>query len=156
MLATLKVRNQFGRAFFALAIVLLIAGCNRGPDTVPVAGKITIDGKPLDRGFIIMYQEGFRPATARIESDGSFAFKTLKERDGCLRGEHPLTVMSNEVLGATRTKFFIPERYANASTSDAKIKIEEATDNLAIDLTWKGSGHKEPYITNTGAGAEDL
>lgn len=149
-------RRRIAIAFLALAAATPCTGCNRGPEIVPVAGKITIDGKPLNTGFIVMYQQGFRPATAKIGSDGSFAFKTLKERDGCLRGEHSITVMSNEVLGATRTKFFVPERYANTSTSDAKIKIAEATDNLVINLTWKGSGHKEPYITNTGAGAEDL
>jgi hypothetical protein len=149
-------RARWTIAILALMAALCCCGCSRGPEIVPVAGKITIDGKPLSTGFIVMYQEGFRPATAKIGSDGSFAFKTLKERDGCLRGEHSVTVMSNEVLGATRTKFFVPERYANTSTSDAKIKIDRAIDDLVIDLTWKGSGHQEPYITNTGAGAGDL
>jgi hypothetical protein len=137
--------------------VLLAAsfGCNRGPEIVPVAGKVTIDGQPLQRGAITVYQSGFRPATAKIESDGSFVFKTLNDRDGCLLGEHPVTVMSNEALSATRTKFFVPQRYANLATSDVKIKVDGATDQLLINLTWEGSGQNGPYIAGVAGNSDD-
>ena len=128
------------------AAILSFVGCNRGPEIVPVAGKITIDGQPLATGIITLYQSGFRPATAKIESDGSFVFKTLKDRDGCLLGEHPITVSSNEVISGTTTKFFIPDHYANVNVSDMKIKIDGATDKLEIKLTWAGSSHNAPYI----------
>jgi hypothetical protein len=134
-----------------IASVVCALGCNRGPEIVPVSGKITIDGQPLTTGFITMYQEGYRPATAQIESDGSFHFKTLKDRDGCLLGEHPITVTSNEVVDATTTKFFIPPRYGDLKGADMKLKIDGATDRLAVDLTWKGSGHREPYAVKATA-----
>ena len=131
-------------------------GCDQGPEIVPVAGKVTIDGQPLEQGAITVYQTGFRPATAKIESDGSFVFKTLSDRDGCLLGEHPVAVMSNQILSATQTRFFIPQRYANVATSNTTIKIDGATDQLAINLTWEGSGQKGPYVTGVKGNSDDL
>jgi hypothetical protein len=41
-------------------------------------------------------------------------------------------------------------RYGDVNQSDAKIKIDGAQDNLAIDLTWKDSGYNGPYVIDTG------
>jgi hypothetical protein len=138
------------------ALALVLAGCNHGPTIVPVSGQICIDGQPLTTGFITVYQDGYRPATAEIQSGGRFTFKTLNSRDGCLLGEHAVTVQSNKMLSASSTKFFVPDRYGDIGRSDVKIKIDGPQDELVIDLTWRGSGHSEPYVVNTGSADEGI
>jgi hypothetical protein len=138
----------------AIILVASLVGCTRGPAMAPVAGTILIDGTPLSTGIITVYQKGYRPATATIQSDGRFEFKTLTDGDGCLLGEHPITVMSTQSISATATRCFIPDRYNDIRQSDAKIKIDGPQDSLIINLTWKGSGHHQPYVVTTGSGDE--
>jgi hypothetical protein len=128
--------------------LLLIIGCNSGPKIVPVSGKITIDGNPLTTGIIMVYQKGYRPASAVVKSDGSFTFKTLNHDDGCLLGEHPISISSKRVINDTKTEYFIPARYSDIDKSNTKIKIDGSNSNLLIDLTWTGSGHSGPYISS--------
>jgi hypothetical protein len=143
------------RAAVLLAgLVFLLSGCDYGPTMAPVSGKIKIDGQPLTTGVIVVYQKGYRPATAQIQSDGHFKFKTLTDGDGCVIGEHPITVVSTKAISASSAKCLIPDRYGDIKQSDAKIKIDGANDELVIDLTWKGSGHTEPYLVRTVEGTE--
>src|SRR5262245_53787444 len=124
---------------FLTAMILLPAGCNKGPKIVPISGKITIDNQPLKTGVIMVYQSGYRPASATIQSDGSFTFQTLANNDGCLLGEHPITVMSNKIISPSKTEFYIPQRYGDINRADTKIKIDGKNNDLVINLTWKGS-----------------
>jgi hypothetical protein len=133
-----------------VTVCLAFLGCSKGPKIVPVSGKITIDGKSLTMGVIMVYQNGYRPASASIQNDGSFVFKTLTTADGCVLGEHNITVSSSRLVGGTKAEHFIPARYADLNQSGMKIKIDGKNENLVIDLTWAGSGHTKPYIVGTG------
>lgn len=139
--------NVYYRICFTFAVLILLDGCKKGPPIVPISGKITIDGKALTTGMITVYQKKFRPATAMIEKDGSFTFKTIQNGDGCLLGEHPITVFSNRNVGETKSEHFIPEEYGNIDRSNAKIKIDGPNADLKINLTWRGSNHSGPYIS---------
>jgi hypothetical protein len=123
----------------------LVAGCDSRSKIVPIAGKVVIDGKPLDRGTIVVYPKGYRIAQGRIDKQGNFRLTTHKMYDGCPLGEHPITVESTDG-GDTKIKFFIPERYSKLETSDVKVNIEGPKDDLVITLTWKGDKNSDPYI----------
>jgi hypothetical protein len=143
-------RNKFPLIFLLGFCVCFVNACKRGPDLVPISGIIKIDGKPLHTGTIRVYQQGYRDAVAEIQKDGSFVFKTLKKGDGCLMGEHPIAVNSIEAVNLMTTRHFIPEKYRDTETANTKIKIDNTTDNLEINLTWKGSGRSGPYIVKSG------
>jgi len=106
---------------------------------------VTIDGQPLTTGGITVHQAGFRTANSRIEPDGSFRLSTLAEGDGCLVGEHAVSVFPAEIIDDQTREYRAPKRYENVETSGLKVNIDQATDSLEIKLTWAGDPHSEPY-----------
>jgi hypothetical protein len=142
----LNQHSTFGHTV-AFTFLLFLLGCNRGPQIVPTAGKISIDGKPLTTGMIMVFHKGYRGAVAMIQNDGSFIFKTHEKNDGCLLGEHPITISCNRNVNDSTVEYLIPEHYSDVNRSNTKIKIDGANSDLKIDLTWKGSGHTGPYTS---------
>jgi len=129
-------------------LLLVVNGCNRGPERVPVAGQVLIDGKPLTTGTIRFVPETGRPASARIEDDGSFrvSTKTLAgggaEIPGLFPGSYRMAVMASESLGESENAevhWFAPPRYANFRTSGLETNIQAPTEKLVLELTWEGA-----------------
>lgn len=85
---------------------------------------------------------------ATIQPDGRFTLKTFEDGDGVVPGKHTVTVSAKEQLSSTKMKWYAPKKYANMKTSDRKVTIEEPTENLVIELTWKGDKHGEPFVEN--------
>jgi hypothetical protein len=128
-----------------IALLCLGSACDRSPTIVPVSGKISIDGKPVTAGSIQVYPKNYRAASAKIEQDGSFKLQTFKDFDGCVLGEHGVTVFSNETINDKSSRYYVPERYSQIETSDVKIAINGPQSDLQIHLTWQGSGFTKPY-----------
>ena len=40
------------------AAMLIIAGCGRGAGRLPIEGAVTVDGQPLEAGYIVFFPEG--------------------------------------------------------------------------------------------------
>ena len=60
---------------------------------LPVKGKVTYKGQPVAKGTIRFEPDGYgRPATGRLQSDGSFVLGTNKEGDGVVAGAHRVSV----------------------------------------------------------------
>lgn len=133
--------------FLMLFVLTFAPGCKKGPEIVPVSGQISIDNQPLKFGGITVYVKGHRPAVANIDKDGRFSFSTKSKDDGCLVGEHIITVDCADVINETFTRHYIPEKYSKRDTSGLKIKVDKPTKDMAINLTWKGDPHKKPYDT---------
>jgi hypothetical protein len=84
---------------FVLSAVLLVPcwGCGTSngqmSPLVAVKGKVTYKGQPVAKGTIRFEPEGYgRPATGRLQSDGSFVLGTNKEGDGVVAGAHRVSV----------------------------------------------------------------
>jgi hypothetical protein len=133
-----------------------IVGCGDGrPARVAVSGRVLIDGKPLQTGFIQVYPDGNRPASSPIASDGRFTLTTFDENDGCMIGKHRVAVQPQKVINATTTKWFAPKKYTNRVRSGLTLEITGPTENAEINLTWQGSGHDKPYLEiEKGVGEE--
>ncbi|MAT73338.1 MAG: hypothetical protein CMJ58_27960 [Planctomycetaceae bacterium] len=138
--------NPSGR--LALSICLLVAivaasGCSDGlPHRVPVSGVVKIDGKPLDRGSIMIVPADDRPAGGSIGPDGRFTLTSYELNDGVVTGTHQVAVQSNIHIDERTTKWLTPKKYGDPKTSGLTVTIEEPTDDLVIELTWDG---KEPF-----------
>lgn len=128
------------------AALLWLSGCDSRPGRVPVSGKVVIDGQPLTKGFVTVVPADGRPATGQIQSDGTFRLTTFDENDGCLKGTHPVTVLSNEQITPTRMKWLAPKKYADVATTDRTVTIDKARDDLVIELSWGGG---KPYVEDT-------
>jgi hypothetical protein len=128
---------------FALAMIsLAVSGCNRGPKMVKVSGKVLIDGQPLERGFVQVIPKDFRAASGQIGPGGKFTLTTFTDGDGCVLGNHTVTVLSNESKGPTALHWFAPKKYSTPETSGLTLDIQQATDQADLNLSWDGG---KPY-----------
>ena len=68
-------------------LCLLAAGCGgpSRPETVPVSGRVTYQGKPVPMGQIMFYPDQGRPATGAIDADGNYRLTTFTTADGARR-----------------------------------------------------------------------
>ena len=148
----MKKTHFFNRRWFLLPACLalgflFLAGCGDGrPKRVAVSGRVLIDGKPLEAGFIRVVPQDGRAATGVIGPDGRFTLKTFDEDDGCMLGNHPLEVCGNKNLGETAIQWFAPKKYANIATSGLKIEVTGPRDDVEIHLSWKDSDHDKPFV----------
>jgi hypothetical protein len=110
------------RVLLLLATLGMVLGCNAGPRKYPVSGTVTLDGKPVDGGFVY-----FIPLDPSVSSDagkieaGLFHFEA---RDGKVRVE---IRASREVpgkrspMGNIRKEEYIPARYNRQSQLEAEV-----------------------------------
>jgi hypothetical protein len=91
--------RQLRFSLLAVGALFLVPcwGCGAGggavTSLVPVKGKVTYKGRPLTSGVVHFEPDGYgRPATGKLQPDGSYTLGTLKEGDGVVAGEHLVTV----------------------------------------------------------------
>ncbi len=137
--------RRFGSLWFgigALAIVCL-GGCgeNGRPKTIPVTGRLTIDGhEPGEFGKLFftptLVAEGYnkRPASGSFNSDGSFSAMSWAPNDGLVPGHYTIKIMPAD-LAMTK----IPKRYQDSSTSglEVDVPVDQGKIDHNIDLLSK-------------------
>ncbi|MBN2579100.1 MAG: hypothetical protein JXB10_08925 [Pirellulales bacterium] len=130
-----------------LALGLMpFAGCGDGrPRRIPVSGRVLIDGRPLEVGFIRVVPRGNRPATGALGAGGRFTLSTFEENDGCVPGRHRVAVIAKKDLSPTAIRWFAPKTYRSPATSGLEIEVGGPRDDVEILLTWKRSGHQGPF-----------
>jgi hypothetical protein len=114
------MRFAFSRTLGALAsttaMVLVVVGCGDGPALVPVAGVVTLDGKPLEGATL-----SFIPAPGNVVSTagndatgptGNFKM-TFNGRSGLAPGKYSVLVSKTEEVSDSGKK--IPPEFAKAS-----------------------------------------
>ncbi len=135
--------------FTAVAVITLVAGCDTPPELAPVAGTVTLNGKPLQFGFVVFQPDVGPPAQGAIADGGSFSLETDKLGPGALLGNHRVSVYCYEGHRPGSTQQFgdvslgrslIPEHYTRGGMSglSADVPPEGLTD-YKIELVSKGS-----------------
>ena len=146
-------------ALFGLAMVGA-AGCSGGiGKTVPVAGVVTFNGKPLEGGTLVFRPDPSKGNTGRdahavIEADGSYALFTSRgahEQDGAAPGWYKVGVVSTKEPDPTAKRIGampapatsrIPIEYADPATSGLAVEVEESAPPCAYNLTLRDKGTK--------------
>lgn len=128
---------------FLLAIVAS-TGCSDGrPELVPLSGRVLIDGKPLETGYIRILPKGKRAASGKLGPGGIFSISTYDSNDGVVAGKHAVTVIALEPINAQTQKWHAPKKYAAVATSGLEIDASEPTDAAEINLSWDSGA---PFI----------
>jgi len=133
-------------AFLGLLLAALasLSGCSYGDkDRVPVAGKVTFEGAPVDGGSIIFIPEAQdRPKAHAPIVAGSYS---LAAGEGPTPGKHRVEILWNRKTGKTipvpgdegnitdESVQIIPAKYNTDSTLSADIKA--AANTVNYDLT---------------------
>lgn len=140
--------NPLTETIARLAIVILVAaslGCEEPSVRYPVAGKVLIDGQPLQIGSIRFVPKSGRPFTSTIMEDGSFelsenAISTSQEQLGVFPGTYQVAVSASKVIdeASNDVEWLAPSKYADFRTSGIEVQIMGPKEDMQIDLTWKG------------------
>jgi len=126
------MRFAFSRTFGALAsttaMVLVVVGCGDGPALVPVAGVVTLDGKPLEGATLsFVPAAGNAISTAGSDATGpSGNFKmTFNGRAGLAPGKYSVLVSKAEEVSNSGKK--IPPEFAKASLEKMLMGVTKET-----------------------------
>jgi hypothetical protein len=133
-------------------VALSAAGCGDetvGPETVPVAGKVTLDGTPVAQAVVSLTPAPATaesvPAQATTNDAGEFEVHSVFDqgrtmRAGMVPGEYTLTVTKLESIPAqaqlTRApKNLLPTKYESVASSGLTAKVSADGENfIAIEL----------------------
>lgn len=142
--------------------ILIGPGCgSRGgdrwtKDRPPVhftSGQVLLDGEPVD-GATVTFQpidQGGKPGFAVTDKKGNFEVQTFDPGDGLTAGKHRVSIQKTEMVDSSgnvvrevkdegtdlKEKHFLPEKYADFTTSGLEVEIKADTKNKLepFDLT---------------------
>ena len=138
----------------AAALLLLSLGCNSNADIGSVTGVVTFNGKAVPEGTITFYPDaGGRPATGKLQPDGSYELSTASPGDGALIGEYKVAIEAKQVTGGapvhsslqeeianpggggpSKVTWLVPEKYASAANSDLTATVTGGDNNIDFKL----------------------
>lgn len=88
-------------------LFLTTVGCGGSgfPDPVPVSGKVTYKGKPVEGAQVtfLSQSEGARSASGRTDANGNFSLTTFNTNDGAIPGEYVVTISKIETTTGGET-----------------------------------------------------
>jgi len=126
-------------AGLALAALVFLAGCNPGPRTGEVAGKVTFGGKPVQEGIVSFQSDAGEGDEAPLNAEGAYAVKKpmpvgdykvlvlpLVERKQASPKEAP--------AGVEKPAPDIPRRVRTIGTTDLKAVVKEGKNEINFEL----------------------
>jgi len=129
------IQNSIGSvARLAVACFVVVAGCQRGPEMVPLHGQVHYQGNPLEYGGV-MFQPvgGGTLARGQIQPDGSFVLTTKTKGDGVKRGlcRVRVTAFESQRSGGSANvegdmplgESAIPSKYQSFGASGIEIEV---------------------------------
>ncbi len=134
------------------AVVVATVGCNRHPSSV--AGSVTLDGKPLPTGVIMLTPARSGPsAYGAIAADGSYRLQTGAAK-GLEPGEYIVTVAANEPPPAGSAggegraaeairPLMTPPEYSDVKTSPLRITVKPGSQTVDLELKKSKAGSAE-------------
>lgn len=143
-------RRDIACATSALLTLLMIAGCGSEQvgvtrvQTVPVTGKVLIDGSPVENVAIrALRADGEKSAaivssTAYTAQDGSFEISTYERGDGVPPGEYKLTFQWGRynLFNGQYTGDRFEGKYSDLETSEFPVSVvSDSIDMGTIELT---------------------
>lgn len=122
-------RTEYQHAVRIAAIALTViwaTGCgNDHPKTIPISGRITINGQPPGEGGRLHFTpvevaEGYskRPASGAFGVDGVYRVMSWVPDDGLVPGHYTVSLMPGDL-----SKTAIPEKYHQSGTSGLEVDV---------------------------------
>lgn len=150
------------RTILGLLVLLLLSGCGGDPGLNRggvLTGEVTIDGKPVTAGTVLVVSENDRYAvTGFINEYGKYSVKEpplgmckvairTKDKIGSKRppggakggkvgaGSGGMVLPEPDEMGLTYVP--IPDKYEEAGTSGLTVEVKAGKQEHALELTWK-------------------
>lgn len=140
--------NMAWLAASVLAALFVGAGCGGdGATIVPVRGRVTLAGQPVEGASVMLHPEGEgRPATGLTDASGEFQLTTVDEFDGAMLGDYRVTVSlvrprgdvdyetAESGLDEMNLEYVVPQRYGDRDTSGLTAQVERGMSPLELEL----------------------
>lgn len=115
-------------------LLLILGGCDKGPQVVPVTGTVFYNDEPLPFGSIMFQPVRGQPATGQIEEDGTFTMSSFRKGDGatvgrqkvrinCYSSQSPVEKAKPVVGERSIGTLLIPRDYTSFDTSDLTAEV---------------------------------
>jgi hypothetical protein len=142
----MDLRVQLG--LLLALLVPMFVGCGGGadqPDTVPVSGTITVEGKPLEGAQVSFLGEGAsRAAMGTTDAAGKYQLTTFEENDGAIVGKHTVSITkSRDTSGASAENPDASYDELMGGGGAPKPKEGEFTSKSGLDATVTADGPNE-------------
>lgn len=149
------MHRQFPLTIIILVAVFLLSACigcgPARPQTVPVAGRVTYQGKPVPEGRITFLPDHGRPAIGTIQTDGSYRLTTFQAGDGVLPGHYRVTIESMRVSRGSQPKSLqdelrmgmgdvsameslVPQIFSSPHSSTLTAEVKKGENTINFDL----------------------
>lgn len=76
----------------------MLFGCGAKSDMAPVAGMVTVDGKPVAAAQVLFTSPDHRPAAGETDDEGRYVLSTHETGDGASIGTYVVTVTARPTL----------------------------------------------------------
>jgi len=138
-------RSKLKTAIAGCVATVVLAGCDRGPQMVPVTGQVLYKGKPLEFGSVMFQPPSGQPATGDIQPDGTFSLSTYRPGDGAVVGSHKVRIACYQSQSPTAVKgpgeqslgrLLIPMKYTLFDQSRLTAEVrEDRTEPFIFELS---------------------
>jgi len=123
----------------------LLTGCSskNGLSTASVSGAVTLDGRPIGGGSVLLVSEGGLGVSGDVQADGKYVLK-------CLPGKYFVAVspppppdpLAPKPSSAPSAEVKIPKPYQDAGTSGLLADVKDGSNSLDFSLDSKFRGQK--------------
>jgi hypothetical protein len=132
--------------------LLLAAGCSRGPDLVPVNGRVTLEGKPVKDMIVNFQPQGETAGNGALgmtDADGRFTLTDMRSAPGAHVGEYRVSFYPSlgskkqdeaADVASTGRGSSIPAIYIDPSQSPLRATVPQGGGTIDISLTKSGKG----------------
>jgi hypothetical protein len=134
---------RFALSIFLLAVAAL--GCNQGPQgpqTVPVTGLVTFQGKAVEGAVVLFHPtekgKGVKTGSGETDATGAFSMQTLVKgneyKDGLLASSYQVTIEKLDHSHRDKNphappKSVLPSQYADPNASELTADVSDSGEN---------------------------
>lgn len=143
LLRTLHPLAPAGTLLMAVALCMTLSSCTPSrPETVPVGGRITLDGGDWPAPGLIVFTpvepaDGFprRAGRAFFDVRGRFAAMTYEEGDGLMPGTYRAAVYCGDAVGDMKTagSSYVPAKYENPAQSGLAVTVPAGAGPIEVN-----------------------
>ncbi len=141
----LPIRRVLPVALLA-AVGFALPGCGPTyPETIPVTGTVTLNGRPVGGAAIVFTPEEGEQATGTTDASGRFELSTFQLGDGALPGKHRVTVAKTTVKPGEeeRILYLVPLEFGRLQTSELTCDVQKEMEPVAFDLRGESDAASE-------------
>ncbi|WP_437185658.1 hypothetical protein SH668x_002771 [Planctomicrobium sp. SH668] len=135
-------RSILKSATTSLLFTLAIAACGCGggggaarPTVKDVQGEITLNGKPIDLGVVVLVDEVNGTGASAEIVDGAFKFENpVQVGDYVVEVRGPKAPPPHLAASAPKSKMKIPDIYTKSGRSPLKVSVSPSSTTMKLEL----------------------